>query len=530
MSYWAEVPEPREQALLIPIRLDEAVAAEHPVRLLDEIMRRLNWQSFEARYHGRIGQPPIHPRVVAGVLIYGMWTGLRSSRRLEEALVIRFDFRWLAEGQRMDHSTLSEFRRVHSQELKQLFIDVCLLAKELGLLEFRTLGFDGTRERANNRRSGTRTLEQLQQERAELAARFEEYQKRAAEEDAREEEPFRLQNPLELPAELRRAQQRLQKLDAAIAKCAAAAESPDKPPRRLPITDLDARVMPNKDGGHAPNYTPTAMVEVGAGFVVHDDVLAEINEDNHLLESYEAVRQDFALATKPALLADGLMATGANIAGCEAEEIEFYSPLPLADAAANPALRDDPSQAVAESDWDRLPTHPHKRRGESRRQLDKAAFVYDEARNCYWCPAGKALRHTLTTSEASRSGRRIRCRFEAQPEDCQACPLRARCVMGKAKSRQINREQYEAHRERHARRMATPEAQARYAQRRHAGERPFAVIKQQYGMRQFLLRGLRAVRDEWRWAVLAFNLQRIVSLLRSRAGPAVRLASFTPSY
>lgn len=529
MDYWAEVPEPREQALLIPVRLDEAVSAEHPVRLLDEIMHRMNWQSFEARYHGRIGQPPIHPRVIASVLIYGMWTGLRSSRRLEEALQMRFDFRWLAQGRRIDHTTISEFRRLHSQALKDLFIDVCLLAKELKLLEFRTLGFDGTRERANNRRSGTRTVEQLRKEREELAARFEEYLKRAAEEEAREEEPFRLQNPLQLPDDLRRAQQRLEKLDAAIAKCAEAKDSQGKPPKRVPITDLDARVMPNKDGGHAPNYTPTAMVDVGSGLVVRDDVLAEINEDHHLLENYEAVREDFTLPTKPVLLADGLMATGANIAACEEEQIEFYSPVPLADAATNPALRDDPSQAVAAADWDRLPTHPFKSRGESRRQLDKTAFVYDEGRNCYWCPAGKSLRHTLTTSEANRSGRRIRHRYEAQAADCQACPLRARCVMGKAKSRQINREQYEAQRERHARRMATPEAQAQYAQRRHAGERPFAVVKQQYGMRQFLLRGLRAVRDEWRWAVLAFNLQRIVSLLRSRAGPAARLASFTPS-
>jgi transposase len=528
MSYWAEVPEPREQALLIPVRLDEAVPPEHPVRLLDEIMHRMDWRAFEARYHGRLGQPPIHPRVIASVLIYGMWTGLRSSRRLEEALHMRFDFRWLAEGRRIDHSTLSEFRRQHSEELKGLFIQVGLLARELGLLEFHALGFDGTRERANNRRSGTRTLEQLRQEREELAARFEDYLKRAAEEEAQEDDSFRLRDRLELPRDLRDARQRLKKLDAALEKCKAA-ESQGAAPKRIPVTDLDARVMPNKEGGHAPNYTPTAMVEIASGLVLCDDVLAEINEDNHLIENYDAVQQRFALTTKPALLADGLMATGANIAACEARGIDFYSPAPLPEAAANPALRDDPSQPVAQADWDRLPTHPATSQGESRQQLDKAAFVYDEAQNCYWCPAGQRLTHTVTTTEASRSGRRIRMRYEAQAASCQACPLRSRCVMGKAKSRQINREQYEAHRQRHALRMATPEAQARYAQRRHAGERPFAVIKQQFGMRQFLLRGLRAVRDEWRWAVTAFNLQRIINLLRSRAGPAASLASFSPS-
>jgi hypothetical protein len=38
--------------------LDEAIAADHAVRLLDEILRRLDWQPWEACYHGRIGQPP----------------------------------------------------------------------------------------------------------------------------------------------------------------------------------------------------------------------------------------------------------------------------------------------------------------------------------------------------------------------------------------------------------------------------------------------------------------------------------------
>ncbi len=50
-------------------------------------------------------------------------------------------------------------------------------------------------------------------------------------------------------------------------------------------------------------------------------------------------------------------------------------------------------------------------------------------------------------------------------------------------------------------------------------ERPFAVIKQQFGVRQFLLRGLSRVRTEWRWLATAFNLERLPA--RSRAGPSL---------
>jgi hypothetical protein len=64
-------------------------------------------------------------------------------------------------------------------------------------------------------------------------------------------------------------------------------------------------------------------------------------------------------------------------------------------------------------------------------------------------------------------------------------------------------------------------AQEIYAGRCHPGERPFAVVKQAFGARSFLLRGLKHVRQEWRWLASSFNLDRLMSLMRSRAGPKV---------
>lgn len=519
MSYWAQPPESRQQAVLFPRRLDEALPPEHVVRLLDELLGRLDWSRWEACYHGRIGQPPIHPRVLAGVLLYGLWTRLRSSRALEEALRVRMDFRWLAEGRTIDHTTISEFRRRHSEELKDLFVQVCQVARELGLLRLEELGFDGTRVRANNRRRGTRTAEELRRERAELQARFQEFEEQAEREDAREEERFGLRNPAEFPPDLGDARRRLEKIDAALKGLEEAEKTTGTAPKRVPVTDGESRVMPNKDGGHAPNYTPTATVDIDSGLVVGADVLNVINEDGHLIPACEEVQEQFGLSAPPAVAADGLMATGANIAACEERGMVLYSPVPLPDPTKNPALRADPSQPVAEADWDRLPTHPAKVNGQRRKQLDKTAFVYDETRNCYWCPRGQPLPYACTTTEASRSGRRVRTRYQAEAKTCQGCPLRERCILGQAKARQINREQYDAHRERHARHMAQPESQAKYGRRRHAGERPFATIKHQFGLRQFLLRGLQRVRDEWRWAVTAFNLHRMIGLLRCRAGP-----------
>jgi hypothetical protein len=369
--------------------------------------------------------------------------------------------------------------------------------------------------RSNNRRSGTRTPEELRKEQEELAAKFEQLAKQAEEEDRHDEELFGGEADA-LPPELRDTQRRLEKLREMLKKLEDLKEEGGTVPKRVPTIDPDSRVMPNKDGGHAPNYTPLATVDIASGMIVSADVLAVHNEDKELIPALEEVSRDFGVPVAAEVLTDGLNGTGANLAGCAERGIEIFSPCKAPDPG-NPALRADLAQAVPEADWDRLPTS--KVKGGS--QLDKSAFVYDQERNRYMCPLGNPLEYANTTTEKCGSGYRIRDRYQANPQDCAACPLRERCIQRNAKARQINREQYETHRERHAQKMATTEAQAVYALRRHPGERPFAVIKQQFGIRQFLLRGLEGVRAEWRWAATAFNLKIMMSRMHgSRAGPA----------
>jgi transposase len=507
--------------VLFAQRLDDALPQEHAVRLLDEMLSHFDWSKWEAGYHERLGQPAIHPRVLAGVLLYGLMTRIRSSRALEEALVVRLDYRWLAEGRTIDHTTLSEFRRCHPSELKDLFVQIGCLGQELGLTSLARLAFDGTRGRSNNRRSGTRTPDELRAMQAECAAKFAEFLTQAEAEDARDEEHFGLQAPHKLPRELVDTRRRHERIQAALDELARLEETGQTPPKRLPLTDPQSRVMPNKDGGYAPNYTPTATVDVASGLIVEATVLNVINEDQHLIPALEAVQEQFGLEHPPAeVLVDGLIGTGANLAAAEERGITVYSPCAIPDPATNPALRADPTQPVPADQWDRLPMKKVQVSGKAGMQLDKSAFVYDIERDCYWCPQGQPLSYATTAHEVRGTSQRIRRRYQAAAEACATCPLRDRCLTGRTKARQINREQYEASRERHAQRMAQPEAQEIYAERRHVGERPFAVIKHHYGLRRFLLRGLERVQAEWHWAACAFNLQRLMSLGLSRAGPS----------
>lgn len=517
---WAKSPEQRDQLVLFPTRLDDAVGPDHLVRLFDAILARLDWSGWEASYDLRRGQPPIHPRILAGVILYGLMNRLRSSRALEEALQVRLDFRWLVEGRSIDHTTLSEFRRKHADSLKGLFVQIGLLARQMGCLPLETLAFDGTRLRSNNRKSGTRTAAELREMKQQLAEKFAELEAKTRAADEHDQQRLGDRSAHQLSAELADVQRRQQQVEAALAELARLEEAEESLPSRIPITDPQSRLAPNKEGGYAPNYVPLATVDVDSGLIVSADVVSTTDEDKHLIGAIQDVQEQFSLeAPPPEVLADSMMATAENLAQCSELGVELYSPLKGHQDGDNPALRDDPTQPVAEQDRDRLPRTKVNRKGVKSEQLAKQAFIYDAQADCYWCPEGKRLEHEQTTSQR-RNGRRLfRRRYKASAADCRECPLRNLCLQGQAQRRTINREQHESHREAHATKMSTDEAQTKYSRRRHAGERPFAVIKQAMGIRQFLLRGLGQVKQEWTWITTAFNLLRLLGLIRGGAGP-----------
>jgi hypothetical protein len=149
--------------------------------------------------------------------------------------------------------------------------------------------------------------------------------------------------------------------------------------------------------------------------------------------------------------------------------------------------------------------------GKSRatKKLDKAAFVYVEEEDRYYCPEGRPLEYEETKSETRRGQRVSRRVYRSQ--DCSGCPLRNQCQKESAtRGRTVSRDIHEKRRQEHAEKMATPEAQQRYQKRFHTGEVPFAILKQVMNLRRFLLRGLENVKTEWLWGCTAFNLAKLI--------------------
>ena len=161
MGYWARPPQARGQQILFSTTLDDVIMPDHPVRLIGELLDGFDWTTWEREYHGSRGKPPIHPRVLAGLWLYGLRRGVRSSRKLEYMARNNIDFLWLAEGHSPDHSTLSSFRSQFGEALKELFRHVLRVAMAAGLLRLIDVATDGTRVKASHDRSETWTAKEI---------------------------------------------------------------------------------------------------------------------------------------------------------------------------------------------------------------------------------------------------------------------------------------------------------------------------------------------------------------------------------
>lgn len=516
-DYWAEAPMDRSQIALFSPTLDSMIAEDDSVREFDRVMGSVDWSEWEAQYNGTIGQPAVHPKHQAACLIYGMIQGMRSSRKLEEACNYRLDFMWLLHGRKFDHSTLCTFRTRFAGPLKDLFRQVGRMAMNMGLIDLIEVAFDGTRVKASNNRYGTRTAKKLEER---LAVLDELYDAIAAEFDANDagmKTQKQLENedgppdesPPNLPKELADVEKKRQKVREALDQAQAADEArrkqrvnPEKNPAQVPMTDPDSRVMPNKEGGYAPNYTPTATTDGRCGFIVDCEVTADVNESDLTVPSVDRIEKTFG--QKPEnFLTDGGNNSGHIIQEMEQRGVEFYAPVDSSQPQeGNPAKRDDPTVPVADSDRERLPKNNYG-------QFAKSCFVYDAETDVFYCPQGKELPFEKTKPDV-RDGGRITKRIY-RCEECAACQWKENCLASTNKhGRTITRDEYDETRERLATRMATDEARKRYKQRPRIAETPFGIMKSIMGIRQFLTRRLPNVQTEWRWAATAFNIAKLV--------------------
>jgi hypothetical protein len=484
---------------------------------------------------------------MAALILYGLTAGVRSSRRLEEACLFRLDFRWLVSGRAIDHSTICKFRTMFKEELKDLFRQVCRVAIRMGLAQLNRIGLDGTRARANSSRHSMLTAAALERRLAELDALIEAEFAAAEAEEQGDRDLFGEASPSKLPSKLADLQGRRERLKKAFdkvramdakaageaekaksAKQASAGETKkgkgekkDKPrPARVPTADPDSAVMPNKDGGSAPNYTPVLTMDDG-GYIVDAVVDNRPTEGDSTVATVERIEEAFGRRPKE-VVGDGAYADGRELAGLEDRGVQAYVPVETAegDDPDNPARRADPAQPVPPEDWPRL---PRSKKGKRKTTLDRSAFVYDEADDCFYCPMGRVLNfqrpHRRTRPDGTVvQAKRYRC------ADCGGCPLRGDCLQTDS-PRIIQVDEFEPVRRRVAAANKSTAGQEAYRRRSWMCETPFAFIKTWMHFRQFLLRGLGNVQTEWLWVCTAYNLRKLAADVLRLRGKVAKLAA-----
>jgi transposase len=134
----------RQTGFLLPPSVDEWLPETHLARFVVEVIDGLDLSAMIKSYRGS-GSASYHPSLLLGLLVYGYATGVFSSRKLERATYDSVAFRFIAANEHPDHDTLATFRRRFLQEIEGLFVQILLLAREMGLLTMGTVALDGTK-------------------------------------------------------------------------------------------------------------------------------------------------------------------------------------------------------------------------------------------------------------------------------------------------------------------------------------------------------------------------------------------------
>lgn len=141
-------PIDRETGFLLPPSVDEWLPKTHLARFVVEVIDGLDLSAMTKSYRGS-GSASYHPAVLLGIVVYGYATGVFSSRKLERATYDSVAVRFLTANQHPDHDTLATFRRRFLAQIEGLFVQVLLVAREMGMLKLGTVALDGTKIHAN---------------------------------------------------------------------------------------------------------------------------------------------------------------------------------------------------------------------------------------------------------------------------------------------------------------------------------------------------------------------------------------------
>jgi len=448
--------ENRHQTSLLPASLEDFVAADHPVRVIDALVNKLDLASmgFSKAVTKDTGRKPYDPADLLKLYVYGYLNQVSTSRRLERECQRNLEVLWLLGRLTPDFKTIADFRKDNGEAIRQCcraFIQFC---RQAGLLNGRLVAIDGSKFKAAASKDQALNRKQLNRDRAKIEQQVAGYLARLDEADQQDAE-------IGLTHErVQAALQRLERLDRY-------EQAMDVGERNQHCdTEPDARIMRSGRDGMVLGYNVQTAVEADSGLIVHHEVTQDTGDNRQLLPMAEQAKTVLG-QEELTVLADAGYANGEQQALLEAQGVTATVPRRV------------------------IPNH--------KARYQKADFDFDLERNEYRCPAGQVLRY-------ARDDKRRKLHLY-QRSGCNQCVLQPQCTS--VDTRRITRNFHEAVSERsQARIQADPSLMMR---RMAIAERPFAVLKQAMALRRFVCRGLAGARAEMAIAVTGYNLKQMIN-------------------
>ena len=459
--------ECRSQATLFPERLDDYIAEESPVRVIDVFVDELDLGSLRFKTVPEdTGRPPYHPATLLKIYVYGYLNRVQSGRRLEREAQRNVELMWLTGRLAPDFKTITDFRKNNGKAIQKVCREFVLICRKLELFTDAFVAIDGSKFKAVNNRDRNFTKAKMKRRLQQIDESIARYLSQMASADRQDagnakQQSERLQGKI---TKLKEEVKRLKALEK---------EMLSRPDQQISLTDPDARSMATSGRGSGMvGYNVQAAVDAKHHMIVTHEV-TNVGHDRSALNSTAVGAKEVIGTDTLDVVADRGYYSGTEILECETSQITTYIP--------------------------RIHTSGSIKKG----LFSKRDFKWIAQDNEYECPAGERLIWRFSTEEHGKLVNKY------WSSNCPACSIKERCTTNTY--RRVSRWEHEDVLDRVQDRLdAEPE---RMRIRRETVEHPFGTIKSWMGSTHFQMRTLKHVSTEMSLHVLAYNLKRAMSVL-----------------
>jgi transposase len=456
----------RTQGTLLPERLDDYVAEQNPVRVIDVFVDELDLADlgFASVHPAATGRPAYHPADLLKIYIYGYLNRIQSSRRLEREAQRNVELMWLTRRLTPDFKTIANFRKDNGKAIRNVCRQFIVLCQQLDLFSDAVVAIDGSKFKAVNSSDRNFTSAKLKRRMEEIEANINRY---LAELDtADRQEPAAAKSRVaRLEEKITAMKAQMQMLKEVEQTMAATGET------QISLTDPDARSMITRGAGIV-GYNVQTAVDAKHHLIVSHEVTNTGSDRDQLSGMAQKAREAIGTTTLTAIADRGYF-KGEEILACHEAGITPLVPKTMTSGA------------------------------KAGNRFDKADFIYDPLKNEYRCPAGQALIWRFASIEDGMKNHRY------WSSNCKGCPLKEKCTP--SPNRRVTRwEHQDLLDDMQTRLEQTPDAMR---VRRSTVEHPYATIKAWMGATHFLTKGLERVKTEMSLHVLAYNLKRMMAIM-----------------